>query len=492
MTSEFVQSGEGDLFVQDDFSEVFEWLSCSGVGDLPLPKGDLTPVYCPDPASKGKFKIEDYVQGEPGAPTTTLTRPLSAVANWLLEQGESGCEFNMLATYGCGGTRSDPDNWDVAALGIGARVSNSRILAEAVAMSPGDNDRVMTDAEVSYIDRVTLYKIGVNAQTVGQTTGGNGIAFLPAACETRCASARRGCYEGYAALDGAIYNSLVLYTRDGGATWTETAVDPFTYSGGDASDVVVFETSDGGHKAIVSRGSATEGEPAEVAVTEDWGATWSNVDVGAVNGQYITDLFKHNAYVWAVTNDGYIYRSVNQGSSWIALEEADETTEQINAIAMYSSSVGYAVGNSNVFLYTTDGSEWNARTGPATGVNLLSVAVNRYGHVYVGAANGNLYMSEDGGQNWTLVSSFGIGTVDFIAFDDDNRYIGLLVWNDSDSVGWVYRSYDGGPSWYRAQNQSSGYNSGINAGFICGANEMNVIGEAHGGDTFIAKVSQQD
>lgn len=488
---EFITAGEGDFFVQEEWSEIFDHLTCVGVGDLPLPSGDLTPQYCPDPAQKGKFKVDGFIQDEPGTPTTTLTKPLSPVANWLLEQSEMGCAFNFWATYGCGGTRGNPENYDIAVLGFGARVSNSRILGEAVAMQPSDEARVMTDAEISYQARKMFYQLYVARQTVINTAAANGIAFLPQACASRCAPARKSCWEGYMALDGTMYNSEVKYTKNGGGTWAQTATDPFTYSGGDASDVVVFETANGGHRAVVARGSVTEGEPAEIAYTEDWGATWHNVDVGAVNDQYITDLFSYGGEIFAVCTGGYIYVSSDLGDTWTALESGDETVQMLNSIAMYSSQVGYAVGNNNAFLYTTDGDEWNARTGPAAATNLLSVAVNGEGHVFVGAADGSLYRSEDGGVTWPDedVRNFGTGSIDFIAFDTDLRYVGLLIYNTAGGVGTMYRSHDGGASWQAPTGQTTGWNSGLNAGHICDQNHFFVVGEAHGGTTFVAKAN---
>jgi len=485
MSSDLFFSSEGDFFVQTERGEVFEHLTCLRVGDLPLPQGDLTPVYCPNPAQKGKFKIEGFVRGEPATPTTTLTRPLTTVANWLLEQK---CAFEGWITYGCGGSRALPENYQLGVLVYGMQISNSRILAEAVAMEPGENARVMTDAELSYLDRRIVYQIAFARQSLANTVAANAIAFLPERCEDRCGAARGLCEQGYMVMDGLMYNSEVKKTTDGGATWAECSSDPFTYGGGDASDIVVVEIANG-HRAIVSRGSTTMGEPAEVSITEDWGTTWNNIDVGTVNDQYINALTYYGGRIWAAATGGYIYMSSTLGDTWTAQESGVETAQDLNDIAMYSLSVGYAVGDNNAFLYTTDGAEWNARTGPAALTNLLSVAVNDKGHVFVGAADGNLYVSEDEGETWATRYSFGVGSVDFIAFDESLRYFGLLTYNNAAGVGTAYRSKDGGASWQTPAGQTATWNSGLNAGFICDQNNMFVVGEVHNGTTFVAKAS---
>ncbi len=480
MTETFI-SGQGDFFVQTDRGEPFEYLTCVSLTDVPRPRGDVTAFYEPDPAQKGQFRIAGFIQGEPGAGTLTLERPLSSVYNFLLEQE---CEFEGMVAYSCRGQRGNPENYDVAFVLYRMRITQDA-LQNVVASQPGDQDRVNTNAEVSYRDVKIIYRLTVARQSLSSTAAANAIAFLPKECQDPCGNAPRGlCKEGYLALDGEQYNSLVMYTRDGGANWNETSSDPFTYGGGDAGSIITVTTSSG-HRAIVARKSATAGEPAEVAITTDWGANWTNVDVGSVSGQYINKLFYYAGYIWAACSGGYIYRSSDLGDTWEAQESGVETTEDLNDIVMYTEKVGYAVGDNNAFLYTTDGEEWNSRTGPAAGVNLLSVAVNDLGHVFVGAANGNLYVSEDGGETWETRKEFGSGSVDRIVFEPDLRYFGFVVYNNAAGRGYVYRSKDGGATWIAPDGQPS--NGGLNDVWPCDQNTFFACGEVYGGTTVVLK-----
>ena len=487
--SDLIFASEGDVFAQDDWGEIFEHLMCMDVADLPKPKGDLTPVYCPAD-EKGKFKIDGYIRGEPPAATTTLQMPLSVISNYLLE---IDCPTNLWVTYNCAGQRGDPENYQLALLVYQFQVSQDTVLGNAVAKQPDQEARLMTSADVAYEDRLEFYQMAFARQSLDNTSAANAIAFLPETCGDRCTSPRALCEEGFMALDGLQYNSEVKYIRKGLTNWTQTDADPFTYQGGDASDVVVFQTATG-HKAVVSRGSATTGEPAEVAITTDWGATWTNVDVGSTNAQFINRLFPYSGRIWAAASGGYIYRSNDQGTTWTTLESGNETTQDLNDICMYSLQVGYAVGNSNAFLYTLDGIEWAARTGPAVGVNLLSVAVNDQGHVFVGAADGAVYRSEDQGQNWLDADDvagswvdFGNGSVDRIKFDTENRYWGFLIFNNASGVGTVYRTHDGGASWQAPDGQSGSWNSGLNDVALCDQNTVHTVGEVHSATTFLAQ-----
>jgi len=481
-----IKRGQGSLFTQEDMSQPFELLTCTGVADLPRPTGDLTPVYAPDPEHSGDWVIDTYVKGEPASPTTTLERPLSQVANFLLDN--RGCEFQMLIPYVCEGVRTIPQNFMVAAVVIGAQLTNPSLL-QPVAAVPGDDDRVATNAEISYLTYMMLYEQTVSAQSLDNTADANGVAFLPHACAGDCGAGRDLCSEGYLGLDGTQYNAEVKYTDDGGSTWTQTSTDPFLYSGGDAGKPIIVPLSDA-HRVIVPRISMAVGEAAEVAYSEDEGVTWSNIYLPSPASAWLSKMFMYWGKIWACGSHGYIYQSLDIGDTWAAQESGTETSETLNDICMYSDRVGYCVGNDNTFLYTLNGgSDWNSRTGPAVGTNLWSVAVNRRGWVFVGAADGNMYRSKDGGVNWETAKQFAdIGVVDWIAFDNGYRYIGYAIFNDGTPVGWVYRSFDGGATWHRIPGQTAGWNSGLNDGWICDANNAFVVGEAHGGNTFVAQV----
>jgi photosystem II stability/assembly factor-like uncharacterized protein len=172
------------------------------------------------------------------------------------------------------------------------------------------------------------------------------------------------------------------------------------------------------------------------------------------------------------------------------MEGAVETSEDLNGIVFYDKDKGYAVGDNNVFLYTVEGSEgadadWASGTGPAAGVNLLSVAVNDKGHIFVGAADGVLYVSRDEGDTWATAINFGPGSVDWIEFDPVSHYVAGVIYNDSSPVGHVYRSEDGGASFQEVTDIPT--NSGLNDGFIEDANHMFFVGNVHGGDAFVVE-----
>ena len=488
MPSPFVQGLDGDFFVQPSTRYNWSHLDCLTLADIPFPLGDVTNVYCPDNARKGRVKVVGQIQGDPGAGTTTITRPLQTTVNWLFE---NRCPFNALVTWACDGSRSLPGNFEVAAVLFNVTPTQPSISAPVVT-SRGEDARINTALEVSYTGLYLVYKTIIATITMTNTADANGIVFLPEQCASKCATGRDPCDEGYMALDGTLYDSEVKKTHNG-TDWTQTITDPFE-EGGDAGSPIVFTKADG-HRMVVGRVSASGWMPAEIAYTENWGVTWTNVDVGALVGQVINDLCDYGGYAWAACSGGYLYQSTDTGDSWV-IASSGATVEDLNAVVMYSSSIGYAVGDNNAFLYVLNGSDWYAGTGPAVAVDLLSVAVNDDGVIFVGAADGAIYRSEDNGQNWLNQDEnaghwrdFGVGSVDWIAFDPDARFFGWLIYNDGDGVGHIYRSINGGATWLLPAGQTGAWNSGLNDGFICGINMAYFVGEAHDGFTMVAQAT---
>ena len=212
----------------------YEHLDCVSVADLPLPLGDLTNIYCPDPAHKGRVLTAGQIRGDPGQGTTTIDQPLATTANWLFEQR---CAFNALVTWACDGTRVVPNNYEVAAVLFDVNPTQPTITAPVV-RERGEDSRINTSLEVSYTGLYLVYHLGVNVASVTNTAAANGIVFLPDQCAGKCADARDACQEGYMTLDGTLYDSEVKYATTG-VNWAQTTTDPFQ-EGGDSTSPVVF------------------------------------------------------------------------------------------------------------------------------------------------------------------------------------------------------------------------------------------------------------
>ncbi len=497
MAENVIEASEQGLFVQENPSSVTEPLTCIGIGDVTIPKGERTIVYCPA-ALAGKYDAAGFITGEAGPVTLQITRPLSAVYNYLLE---TVCAGAYRVNVVCPETsRHLVTNYLWALLLYGGEFTTGGITG-LMALQPADNARVNTTGDLAALNADFIKRLQSIRQTLTQVQDVNGIDMLPRSCGTKCGVYRSLCHEGYAVLDTdylGVYGDTVLWTEDGGAIWTPTPTSPFAYIGRNATDVETIVTS-GGHRVIVS-GGAVPGAPPEIAYSDDGGALWYNVfpeaGLGTANRGVNALAWDARLRLWAAADDGRIYVSTNLGTAWSIAEAGVETIQDLNDIVFYTDLIGYAVGDSAVapatgaFLRTTDGATWDLLPGPVAGVNLLSVAVNRYGHVFVGTNDARVFRSVDGGVTWEEMVDFGCGTVDVIEFEPNNRYVGYLAWTNCSNDGFMYRTEDGGNTWLAGEiGLTTPANNGIYALAICDANNLFAGGNVHAGTSWIARYS---
>lgn len=478
----FISNAEGNFFVQENRDEEFEWLTCTGVGDIDVPVGDLTTITEPDPMSSGKFKVSGFIQGVAEAGSYTLTKPLARVSNWLVERN---CPFGGRINWVCRGARTDPTNYEVAALMVKSQPGPSKRIINPVALEGGEEARVNTEMDVAFQWLLFVYQLTIRQDTVSNTNDAYDIYFLAEQCEDRCGPGHAKGEYGIIGLDGGAgysYESEVKITTDGFVTIGETDADPFAY-GGDVQALFAIETASG-VKILAFRGSTVVGHPAEVGVSEDDGDSWTNYTIGAVNGQYVLGYGLNGANIFVACSGGYIYKSSDQGVTWTVVEAGVETTEDLNDIVFLDANLGYAVGNSNAFLITEDGGDtWSAGTGPAAGVNLLTVAANVHDDIFVGGNAGAIYVLQNNADDWETRVDHGSGTIPWIEFDPVAKYVGAYIWNTAAPVGYLYRSENEGATWTRVPGMLT--NSGLNGGHIVDANHIYAVGNAHGGSTFI-------
>lgn len=484
---DFVERQEGNLFLQTDPSDVYLFITCTGVGNITVPKGARTIKYKQDLKRSGKLVAAGAIQGVADFATASITRPLSTVNNYLQE---ISCPFNARINWACRGARPLLTNYEVAALLYDASFTTGAI-ETPLAGGEGDNDRINTTGELSATSFAYIYPLAGARQTLTATTEVYALAVVPSECSSKCGSKVGLGQIVWAGLESSAYTvGYLIYTANYGATWQAPTNQPFSIAG-DVSSIVIVDGQTT-YRVICSRGNTEPGNPAEVSYSDNVGALWTDVNVGAVLGQTIQSLTKDPiGRIWAAASGGYVYRSANNGVTWTTQEAGVETVQTLNDIVFYDENVGYAVGNANAFIYTTDGATFSSRTGPAVGVNLLSVAVNYAGHVYVTTADARIFRSVDGGQTWTTILDLGVGSINQVRFDDDFRYFGFFVWDNSTPVGTVYRSEDAGNTWAAIGTPATDYaNSGINCVAICDPNMAYVGGPANAATSFIASFTR--
>ena len=498
-----IQRSWGNVFHQRDFEDPFEFLTCSACDDITVPEGDVTLKYEPDPRRSGDFVVSSSIVGEPGTPTMSLVRPLKKVYNYLME---TTCPSHYRVNWACRGDRTVKTNYDVAFLLFYSRITN-RNIATPTALEPDDEERVETNADLSGQDSTLIYKLNGTAQTNTFAQAINDMVFLDEACEGVCGDKVGKGNFGYAVMDIAGYLDYstveIGITEDGGSTWAAVTGEPFSPWGANLTCVTVVETSDD-HRLIVGRAAVDDIAPA-ISYSDDEGDSFTEVSLPGLENDGVYDFARaRDGSLWVCGDGGYIYKSTDQANSWTAKEDGTETSETLRGMAFNQSamfgeeSVGYAVGDSNTFLYTEDGGDdWASGTGPDAAVNLLCVAVNRFGHVFVGTNDARVFRTTKGvnteAADWEEMADHTAGSINSIDFDPYLNYFGAYSWDNATPVGTVYRTEDGGASWYADQLVgSTPTNQGINVVKVVGPNMIYAGGELlAGGTPFIGKFTRR-
>jgi photosystem II stability/assembly factor-like uncharacterized protein len=248
------------------------------------------------------------------------------------------------------------------------------------------------------------------------------------------------------------YGCGMLRSIDGGATWTRL--------GGS-----IFQTSTGGAKIsriVIDPRTAGSVASTHLLVASDFGL-YRSLNGGAsftqVLGGTTTDLVMNPAHpdtMYAAVRGTGMYKSVDAGASWVAMNTGFSTSiRRINlAIAPTAPSTVYASvekasgGDLAGIWRTTDAAATWAQlsaSGASCGTQcwydqIIAVAPNDANTVYFGGVS--LYKSTDGGASFGPITNGIHVDQHYLTFDPVNP-LTVYVGND----GGVFRSTDGGSSW---------------------------------------------
>lgn len=427
------------------------------------------------------------VIGETVAPAEKISLSVAFprfLARSILESG-SNCPGALIWTQtSCGRV----DDWSSA--DIGEIIQHVRMTGRSfagVAHRETDNPTNVTITLDAWpplldIDKLDIARVATTeAQSLNDVFGN-----LDVSCGDCGAVKTLGQYLAIAcdAAGGATGN--VQFSTDVGETFAAGAADPFGVGFHTMAGVLVPYNN--GRRWIVGR-EGTGAVQGQVAYSDNAGTTWTVVSIGgAAVGHGAT--FGHgifaldSSHVWLASADGYIYKSVDAGVSWVAKEAGVIHANDNHFVHFADKSYGLVGGAAGVISITSDGGEsWLAGGIPAASPARCGWRFNDK-VCLVGLDNGAVYRSTDGGLTWTLqVTGFPAGAIRSMWFVND--YQGFLVHNTAAPVGTLYKTNNGGTSW---QALTTPTNVGLNSVWAPSAALAFVVGEAQGGTGFIAKV----
>lgn len=489
--SEPLKSSQGALWVQLTPGKAPEYLGCIDLDPITEPAGDQTLVNCRN--RDGVIEAATATQAPPGAITTSLKAWIYPESNIL--DDIKNCPVTVFALQRtCG--RADVFANYVRGLVLGnARVSNRGY--ENIVMREADEPSIQS-VDISARTLSKLREVTVSRQTIAETTDLNDVTFCNAAtCAGDCGEQEDAGTDGFAVSDGGVASppsdADVWLTTDKGATWANaTGLVPSPFAGGDIIAAVCFPIGKDTTRLLVASGA--KAGSAEVAYSDDSGATWTTVDVGSTDWEGAAQaqgLFAIDwTHIWFATDHGRIYFSDDGGLTWTSQSSAltASLARQLNAVKFVDYDNGWAVGNTDIVLRTLDGgTTWTALTSPTTSDNVTALEAFTKYRAIVGSNAGQQFQTWDGGATWeakTWSTQANTDTVRDIAFVND--LVGFMIVNTSAPLGAVHRSKDGGATWEKLTTPT---NAGLNAIEAIDENTAFVAGNAQGGTGVLLSVS---
>lgn len=299
-------------------------------------------------------------------------------------------------------------------------------------------------------------------------------------------TASDGCNDLFAAtdVDSSPYSTpYLLLSTDGGATWAARVITGAT---GNA----IAGTCMGDKVLVVLEGQGI-GYATKDGDYNDWTIVSADfadtpVSVWAVDA----------ATAYAGATGGAVYKTTDGGQSWTrVLTPGQLATGNLTAIAFVDVSLGYLGGANGELILYEDGVFSQLADPSAAGhtINKIALVPDQPCRLAVGTSGGNLYISTNKGTTFTRVRfpGDGSGSVDDLAFAGPYGVVMFLVQTNADGDSRVLRflsGHAGGSDVEVVTTYTQHANNGINAIAACSVNEAWAVGEVSGGNAFLLKV----
>lgn len=487
-------AGEGVLWVQPDGPNTEpKYLGCHTLGDLSEPLGDVTLLYCPDPARPNAWNVVGSFRSAPGPVTTSIETDMNKTADYL---EKIKCPASLYIGKVTCGRKNVFTAYD--RMFVMERVwITQRSLGNMVAKNPDDQERSTMSFEISAEAMLRIYQLVGSRVSVAETEAFNSVSSCGYdQCADDCGSSAEAgdtLYFGGDSLAGSAGNVadvVIGSTMNDNALLEFTDADPFA-AGISIAAMACVQIDRTTTRIIAVRGT-TQATTGLVSYSNDGGATWNVATVTGATDLYglgpkcIHVLDYYN--IWVVTDGGHIFKSTDGGVTWAA--QTSGSVQDLYAVHFANEDDGYAVGASNTILKTTDGgAAWSASVAHTDQAadTVLSVFVFNSNRVFVGYNDGELYYTHNGGTTWNRRAHTlsGAGSIPSMSWHDE--YVGFVIHNTAAPVGSVLYTVDGGYSW---EEISTPANAGFNDVIAIGPTLAWAVGEPQGGTAMIVKIAE--
>jgi photosystem II stability/assembly factor-like uncharacterized protein len=148
------------------------------------------------------------------------------------------------------------------------------------------------------------------------------------------------------------------------------------------------------------------------------------------------------------TEHGAVWKSTNAGASWVPTSENIVPAQIFDVTQGADGALLFAATTSGLYVSPDGGSQWTqSNTGDLSFVLSIAADPTRAPILYIGGPNGQVYRTADGGFSWIRAAS-GLPAEDIV-------HLAIAPWDKTYAVtasGGLYATSDDGRNWFSTKN----------------------------------------
>lgn len=407
-----------------------------------IPYGDVNPINMPRPDRVREYQLVQRARSAPGNKEATLVvhERQGRVPRAL---GAGNCQFNLYLPVGpCGDLSDRKASWSYIDIYEGC-IATSEDGGTRSAMD--SDDPLGNTYSLVLSDRYKIGPIALGEAAAAQITREViGAAFgQPNTCDGCAPGATDWLYLLISDDTGSAgVQAQVLYSTDGGATFTATTITGIGVNEQVKAIRVIQQTL-----VVLGTGAYYYADlNADTGVPGAFSKVTTGFDVSGVpNDIYI----RSPREIFFCGNGGYLYRSTDLTAGVRVLRTGgDVTSNNLTRIRGQGDTLVAVGASGTVVISVNGGRTWAAAASSATADAVRAVEVRSSRWFTIGTATGRLFETIDGGASWdeTSFPNSGTGAIEDIVYATPS--VGYFSHTDAGGNAHIYATWSGGREWY--------------------------------------------
>lgn len=476
-------------------------LLCHDLDTIAEPQGDVTLRMCRN--ADGTYRVVNREQGQPDNLTFDVVAWEGDTRDWLQKMKEANCPFTVYVHKSKCGREDVTLNYDLGKRMLDAFVTTKSSAQNVDRRSEGGETGEMGENtfSLSAAPPVTEYykllsRTITDAQDEDEPLRAMASCTVPA-CRGPCGSLEFPIKDMHVAADSAASPSTAngYVSADYTGTWTAWAANPFA-GGLDIAAMICFPIDRDIERIIAVQGT-TDAGAMTIEYSDDGGATWTPVTVGATAGEFGLHSrciwANDHRHIWLCTDNANVYFSSDGGLTWTLQSIPDAAaSEGLYGIHFADNDYGWAVGGFRTtptghFIQTTDGgAHWAmATTEPKVEMGVWVEVLNNL-DVWVGLDDGTVYFTNNWGTTWTVraMPEALVNTGDGRFLRSSQGYSGVVAGyylSGGHNYPILCRTFNGGQDWesiiHTVSISAAVEHFGINEIHLASDNQVVAVGE---------------